>query len=532
MVYEKAKQTPIADIGSNFLRKETIVVGVVDRVVQTGGPTVFGLADGTGNLSLKGFISAGVRAYPNIVEGDFVEALVKIDEFQGEMEGNILKIKVKTGEEVVALKKHIEHQQRQRAKVVNEDFMLKNDILEKLREPILKAAEEIRLAVIQSRPIIVRHHNDTDGYCSGFALERAIIPLIEKQHSAPKAAWEFFKRAPSTAPYYELEDSIKDTAMSLRDVAKFSNKMPLIIIADNGSSAEDLMAIQQAKIHGADIIVIDHHDFGKKDVISAEVLANINPHLVGESGNDISAGMLCAEVACFINEKVENIVQVPALAGYADRIDLENNELMERYLKIAEGEGYDKDLLRNISLVIEFVSTKVRFMEAREYVGVLFGEPREQQKKLVELMAPYIRELDRKGLAIGKAGAEKEELNGVTFQTINIDKSFPGFGFFPKPGRSVGLLHDACIKDAEVAGRRWQVAGGVRLVTAGIMNTAITFRATNEANFSVHELIGVLKERLPNAFVEGGGHKNAGSINFIPARKDAVVEIVREFVGR
>ena len=144
MVYEKAKQTPIADIGSNFLRKETIVVGVVDRVVQTGGPTVFNVVDGTGNLSLKGFVSAGVRAYPHINEGDFVEAIVKIDEFQGEMEGNILKITAKVGKEVEALKKHIEHQQRQRAKVVNEDFMLKNDILEKLREPILKAAEEIR----------------------------------------------------------------------------------------------------------------------------------------------------------------------------------------------------------------------------------------------------------------------------------------------------------------------------------------------------------------------------------------------------
>ena len=43
-----------------------------------------------------------------------------------------------------------------------------------------QAATQIRLAVIQDRPIIVRHHNDCDGYSSGFALERAIIPLIEK----------------------------------------------------------------------------------------------------------------------------------------------------------------------------------------------------------------------------------------------------------------------------------------------------------------------------------------------------------------
>ncbi|MFH0808136.1 MAG: DHH family phosphoesterase [archaeon] len=522
MVYEKAKQMPIAEIGANFLRKETIVVGVVDRIVQTGGPTVFNVVDGTGGLSLKGFVSAGVRAYPHIVEGDFIEALVKIDEFQGEMEGNILKIVAKRGDEVVALKKHILHQQRERAKVVNKNFLVDSEILAKLKEPILKAALEIRLAVIQGRPIVVRHHNDTDGYCSGFALERAILPLIEKQHNGPKAGWEYFKRAPCRAPYYELQDSIKDTAMSLRDVAKFSAKMPLIIIADNGASAEDLMAIKQAKIHGSEIIVIDHHDYGVEDVISSEVLANINPHLVGESGNDISAGMLCVEVARFVNENIENLSQIPALAGYADRIELANDVLMKKYLAIAKKEGYDRELLKDISLVIEYVSTKVGFMEAREYVGVLFGEPRDKQRELVSLMAPYIRELDKKGLEIGKVAAEVEVFdNGVSFQTIDIDKSFPGFGFFPKPGRATGLLHDSL-----------KTEGTVKLVSAGVMGTAITFRATDEANFSVHGLIAVLKEKLPNAFVEGGGHKNAGAINFIPRKKKEVLEIVREFVSR
>jgi len=522
MVYEKPKLMSVADIGDKQLKKNVIVAGLVDKVVQTGGPTIFALVDGTGNLSLKGFISPGERAYPEIDAGDYVEAHVKIDEFQGEMEGNILKISKKIGVDEEHMKKVIVDQQRDRSRVVNESFMLNNNILEKLRVPIVKAAEEIRLAVIQSRPIVVRHHNDTDGYCSGFALERAIIPLIQKQHSGPKAAWEFFKRAPSMAPFYELEDSIKDTTMSLRDVAKFSAKMPLIIVADNGSSPEDLMAIQQAKIHGADVIVIDHHGFDE-DVISSEVVAHINPHLVGESGSDISAGMLCAEIARFINEDVENMEQLPALSGLADRIDIGNPDLVDAYLKIASRKGYTKDLLKNISLVIEYVSTKVRFMESREYISVLFGEPREQQKKLVSLMAPHIRNLDKKGLAIGKSSAVVKELdNGVTLQTVEVEKSFPGFGFFPKPGRSIGLLHDNLQSEKGVE----------NLVSIAVMNTAMSFRATDGANFSTHELIGILQEKLPNAFVEGGGHKNAGAINFIPKMKEEVLEEVKAFISR
>ena len=62
------------------------------------------------------------------------------------------------------------------------------------------------------------------------------------------------------------------------------------------------------------------------------------------------------------------------------------------------------------------------------------------------------------------------------------------------------------------------------------MATAITIRATDKANFSVHELIQFLNKKLPNAFVEGGGHKNAGSISFIPNKQKDVLKLLKEFI--
>jgi len=62
------------------------------------------------------------------------------------------------------------------------------------------------------------------------------------------------------------------------------------------------------------------------------------------------------------------------------------------------------------------------------------------------------------------------------------------------------------------------------------MNTAITLRATDEANFSVHDLMAYIKTTLPDAFVSGGGHKNAGSINFLPSKKAEVVNLLKEFI--
>ena len=509
----------IKDIDLNS--KKVSLTGKVNRVVQTGGPTIFVVSDGTGSLALKGFIGPGERAYPEIDEGDVVKSIVSIGEFQGELEGEIVKISKLSEEQHEEYLKKIEMIELERAKVTPPEFMVESQILDKLKNDFIEAATQIRLAVIQDRPIIVRHHNDADGYSSGFSLERAIIPLIEKQHSSEKAAWEFFQRAPCTAPLYEIDDSIRDTANSLRNVAKFSNKMPLIVIADNGSSEADLFGIKQGKIHGADFVVIDHHGF-EEDVITSEVLSHINPFLVGEDGSHFSAGMLCSELARFINPEVENISQIPAMAGFADMIQLGNPEVMDQYMKIAEEEGYTKELLSDISLVIDYVSTRVRFMEVREYIEVLFGEPREKQKELVGLMAPYIRRMNAKGLAMGKANAQIEMAGNVALQIIDVDATYPGFGFYPRPGRAIELAHSDYEANHPEEG----------LITLGVMRTAVTMRATDSANFDVHALIKGLNETLPDAFVEGGGHKNAGSINFLPYAKDEVLNYLKDFVKK
>ncbi len=513
----RVNERKIAEITG--IKERVSLKGQVYKIVQTGGPTVFIISDGTGSFSLKGFIKPGVRAYPEIVEGSIIKSVVDIGEFQGEIEGEIKSIEILNELDKQNFLESMKNIEKERAKITPPNFLVDSEILGKLRSRFIEAATQIRLAIIQDRPIIVRHHNDTDGYSAGFALERAILPLIEKQHNSEKAAWEFFTRAPCTAPFYEIDDSIRDMTNSLRNAAKHSNKIPLIIIADNGSSPEDLMAIKQGKVHGADFIVIDHHHFNQ-DVISKEVLVHINPFLVGEDGSRFSAGMLCAEFARFVNLDVKNIEQIPALAGFADKIELSNPSIMEKYLEIAQLQGYTKELLSDISLVIEYVSSKVRFMEAREYIEVLFGEPRIKQKQLVELLAPYIKELDQKGLRIGESNSKLDRLGKTYLQFLYFDEFFPGFGFFPKPGRIVGMLHDFLQSKKQIS----------NLVTVGILTTSITIRATDESNFSVQEFIKYLNEKIPEAFVEGGGHKNAGSITFLPNKQKEVFQLLKSFI--
>ncbi len=509
-------ELPINTITLKQHKDKTLsVAGIVDRVAQTTGPTLFSLVDGTGTLVVKGFEGAGVRAYPEIQEEDIVHATVKIREFQDALEGEIVKIVKLDAAKASTVKKHIAYLVRKRAEVQPITFLVKSQILEKLKSQFLKAATEIRLAIITNRPIIIRHHNDCDGYSAGFTLERAIIPLIVEQHGGGKAPWEYYTRSPCAAPMYEIDDSIRDTAHSLSDFAKFSNKMPLVLIVDTGSGEEDLLGIKQGRIHGIDFIVVDHHYF-EKDVISAETLVHINPFLVGEDGAKFSAGMLCTELARFVNNKL-TLDYVPALSGLADRID--NPEAIEAYLSIAKKQGYTKLLLHEIAALIDFVSTKLRFMEAREYIEVVFGEPIERQQELVRLMSPYIHALEKRGLAIATSVAKHEKINDVMLQLLYVEESFPR-GAYPKPGKCIGLLHDQLQEDKKIT----------KLVSIGILSDLITIRATKESNFSVHDLIAHLTKAIPLAFIEGGGHQHAGAIKFVPSQQENVLQAVREYI--
>src|SRR3989344_7018791 len=152
--------------------------------------------------------------------------------------------------------------------------------------------------------------------------------------------------------------------------------------------------------------------------------------------------MLCTELARFINPDVKNIEQIPAMAGMADRIDLKNPNAVQEYTKIAEKIGYSKNMLHEIASILDFVSKKLRFMEAREYIEVVFGEPREKQKKLASVMGPYIENLKKKGLEMALASSQKEKIGKTTFQYLEVEESLPGFGFYPRTGIVVELLHE------------------------------------------------------------------------------------------
>lgn len=504
----------LADISTQDIDKKFWIQGKIEKIQQTGGPTLFLVSDGSATLNLKGFVGAGKRAYPEILEGDVISAQVQILEHEGVLEGEIVSVKKLSEHEKTVFAQKLQAVIQQRIQPVQRPFLISSPVLEKLKPEFEKAVRLIKLAVVDNRPIVLKHHADTDGYSAAIALERAILPLVSEQHSDEKALWHYYVRTPSKSPYYDYYDATKDISMALSDMAKFNDKMPLIIIVDTGSGPENELPIQLVKLFKCPVIVIDHHFFDE-DPVSPIVDVHINPHLVG-SQTDFSAGMLCVEIARLVSQKAENIDYIAAMAGLADRI--ESSEL-DQYLQIAQKQGYSKEYLQQLATVIDFEAWTFKFSESRELVDFLFGNDSVKQKELCELLYPKVQKMMQRQLEISKQFVRKENSGNVLLAMIDVENS-SNFNTYPNPGKAVGNLHDGLQKESP----------GKPVLTVGFGKDFITLRATDGTNFSVSEFVKQSIHAIPNGGIEGGGHEHAGSLRFVPAVRDQMLEKLRNYL--
>ena len=503
------EQIQLSNINQDDLNKKFVVTGKIENIKQTGGPTLFTLFDGSATMSIKGFAGAGQRAHPEILEGQIVTTQIQIIEHEGVLEGEIITIHEMPKERQSEFDARLRQILFERSRPEKIDFLVKSDVLLKLKPKIDDAVVLIKTAIADNRPIVLKHHADTDGYSAAMTLQRAILPLILSQHNDEKSMWMYFVRTPSKTPFYDYYDATKDIGMALSDNAKFNQKMPLIMIVDTGSGEEDALPIKKAKLFGCQVIVIDHHVVGKGDPISKLADVHVNPHLVGDDYS-FSAGMLCTEVARLINKNAENIDYIPALSGMADRI--ESPELGQ-YLVMAEKLGYSKEFLKQLSDVIDFEAWNFKFAESRELVDILFGSDKDLQRKIVDMLYPEIQAKFARQLEISKNNCEIKPIGKTLLAKLNIGQH-SNFNTYPPAGKSLSGLHDwVQVKHPNTP-----------VVSIGYGEDFVTIRATDGTGFTISEFIDRIQKKFPFGGIDGGGHEHAGSIKSIPSVLPHIIE--------
>jgi RecJ-like exonuclease len=316
MVEKKSTAVRLSDLGSR-VGKVVRIEGEIAQIKQTSGPTIFTIVDESGTENAAAFVEAGVRAYPEAELGDIVRIFGEVMKRNNQLQIEVSSLSILTGDDAGEVHERIEKALEIRSEPEDIPFLVESTTLEKLRPAMRKVAKIIRKAVFTAQPIILRHHADADGICSAVAIEQAVTALIRESGGDFDADYFLFKRAPSKAPFYEIEDITRDLDFSLKDHIRFGQKMPLILLTDNGSTEEDLPSYKMAQVYDLPIVVIDHHH--PDAIVDEYVIAHVNPyHVGGDFG--LTSGMLGTEVARMINPAVgDRIRHLPAVAGVGDR---------------------------------------------------------------------------------------------------------------------------------------------------------------------------------------------------------------------
>lgn len=525
-VKKEMPRTKIEELTPKIKGRNVCLVGEVVQIQQTSGPTIFTISDETGITWAAAFDEPGVRVYPNINIDNMVEVLGEVSLHGGKIQIESESIERLHGSEATEARKRIDEALDKRAEPENTDLIQEAPIIQKLRPRLAAAAKAIRRAVMDGRSILVRHHADADGICAGVAVEKAVIPLLQEINPSNDAEWHYFRRSPSKAPFYEIEDVVKDLSFALEDLERHGQKLPLLVLLDNGSTEEDILALLKVKIYDIEVVVVDHHYPGVvtdgRVAVDDYVDVHVNPYLEG-GDSQVTAGALAVELAQMINPEVKDrLLHLPGIAAVGDHA---RSPEAQWYIDLAKEKGYELEDLDRIATAIDFEAFFLRFMNGRGIMDTILGlGNREKHTKLVDALYTESQRRVEWQLAAALPNLKTQTFpNGIIFSVLDVEKFAHKFTF-PAPGKTCGFVHDSMVQ---------KHGEETPIITLAYGPDFGVIRATDAVNeifgFNLNTIIQELLVEIPEAGIDGGGHECAGSLKFVEGLSKKVLQ---SFAGK
>jgi RecJ-like exonuclease len=514
---EIEKELPLknsAEIDSSMRGRIIRIEGDVIQVKQTSGPTIFTINDEGGFIQCAAFESAGKRSYPHIDADMIVSIIGEVTLRDEQIQIEVMSMKLLTGKKETVVRARVESVIDEKASPSDIPFLIKSDIMEKLKPRMLLVAKEIKKAIFHSRPIILRHHADADGITSAISIERAILPLIT-DIGGTDAEYYFYKRAPSKAPFYELADVTRDISFALEDSSRHGQKMPLVILVDNGSTEEDVPSMRQAGVYGIDMLVIDHHH--PDEIVDQYLIGHINPaHVGGDFG--VTSGMLCTEIARMINPKVSDTIKhLPAVSAVGDRSEAPE---AERYISLVS-DHYTLEELKEMALALDYEQFWLKFSSGKGLIDdILNLGDHTIHNKLISLLCEQANIMIQEQLEICLFNVKSQKLaNSAIMNVIDVENYAQKFTF-PPPGKTSGEVHDILVrKNPDRA-----------IVTIGYGPDFAVIRSKGIL-MNIPRIVRELREEMKGAGVSGGGHLVVGSIKFVEGMRAEVLSKLAEKIA-
>jgi len=469
--------------------------GEIVGVRQTSGPTVFELRDPSGVVDCAAFVEAGVRAYPEVEVGSVVrldgEVELRYDELQVETEA----LTVLSDDEAAAVERRLADAMTAEARPDSVTTLVDHGAIDAVADDLVDAAETIRRAVLESRPVVVRHAATADGYVAGAAVERAVLPLIRDEHAAADAEYHYFTRRPLEESVYDMDDATNDVTRMLQDRDRHDEKLPLVLLVGTGSTVESSDGLGLLGIYGARRVVVD------AEVADAAVAddcdAIVNPGLAGADAADLSTGTLAATLAATVDPDVrDDLAHLPAISYWGDAPD--------EYVDLAAEAGYDADRTRELREAIALEAYYQSYEDKRELItDLLFDDAGGLAGHISE---QFRQKLDAE-VETATANIDDRAEGGLTVEVLDTDAYTHRYDFPP-----TGLLLDELHRRHDDAD-----------LIVGVGTDELYLRTG--AELDLRGVASDAAERVGDAGITAASVRD-GRIEFLSGRRDAAVDAV------
>jgi len=493
--YAETRVEQLADRVGDRVRLD----GEIVSVRQTGGPTVFELRDETGVIDCAAFVEAGVRAYPDIELGDIVRLDGEVEKRRGELQVETDNLVALEDEECDAVTTRLADALRDRARPDSLTPIGDHEAVAALEAPLLDVAEAIRRAILESRPVVIRHPATADGYVAGAAIEHAVLPLVREEHARSDAEYHYIVRRPLDDAIYGMNAATNDATRMLQDRDRHDEKLPLFCFVGTASTTDSADGLGLLGVYGAERIVLDAlaADSDVDDVAEQVVTADATTV-------NLTTGALTATLAAALNTDVsEEMAHLPAVSYW------ENTPAA--YTAAAEEAGYDAEQVTNLREAVALEAYYQSYQDKRELITDLLFE---DAGSLAAHISEQFREKLGTELATAQANLTSAERDGVAVSLLDTEQFTHRYDFPP-----TSLLLDA-LHRAEREGERF--------VTVGIGMDELYLRSTQPLD--IRAVAADAAEAAPEAAITARGIRE-GRIEFLAGKREAAQNAVLDAVA-
>jgi RecJ-like exonuclease len=315
-----------------------------------------------------------------------------------------------------------------------------------------------------------------------------------------------------------MEDVTRDLNFALEGRVRHGQKLPFLLMLDNGSTEEDVPAYESLKHYDVPIVVVDHHH-PDPEAVDPLLTEHVNPYLY-DLDYAVTTGMMSVELARLVHPDItDDLGHVPAVAGLSDRSEA---DAMDDYLALAEEAGYDRDDLEAVGEALDYAAHWLRYDEGETLVSDVLNvgcDDETRHEELVEFLSTRAERDVGRQLDAVRPHVETERLDsGVRLHRIDLENFAHRFTY-PAPGKTTGELHDEMVHEHEEP-----------TITIGYGPDFAVLRSDG-VRLDIPEMVTELNDELPGAGVSGGGHLVVGSIKFVKGRREDVIDSLVDKMG-